>query len=122
MISVTYRSPEKNVQSKPVGGDAVVEKTHVEANKVEAVDEMEKSSALLDRLEQKMDALNELVSGLRLEKVSLTEKLENRDDNYSRLQQENAELKSKMAELTEEKEKTILKLETLLARFDGSGQ
>lgn len=83
---------------------------------------MEKSEALLGQLEERMNSLNELVAGLRNDNVALKRKLADDVELQARLSQDNANLQAKIVVLQGQKEKTIQKLETLLARFNVSGQ
>ena len=82
---------------------------------------MEKSEALLGQLETRMEALTGLVGDLRKDNTALNQRLAEGLGQQARLEQENADLQADKQDLTAEKEKTIKKLETLLARFNGMG-
>jgi chromosome segregation ATPase len=83
---------------------------------------METSEALLVQLEERMDSLTNLVVVYRDEKGALEQNLADCAERQKSLEQENSSLKAEKMALEAEKDKIILKLETLLARFDGYGQ
>jgi hypothetical protein len=83
---------------------------------------MEKSEELLAELELRMEALTSLLVALRNEKESLSRKVTEGEEREALLKQENSDLSAKMEAFEAEKEKTVLKLETLLARFNDYGQ
>ncbi|MBF0357001.1 MAG: hypothetical protein HQL70_00255 [Magnetococcales bacterium] len=83
---------------------------------------LETSEALLVQLEERMDSLTGLVVGLRDDKGKLEQNLADCTARQRGLEQENSSLKAENMALQAEKEKIVLKLETLLARFDGYGQ
>ncbi|MBF0195010.1 MAG: hypothetical protein HQL71_10660 [Magnetococcales bacterium] len=79
---------------------------------------IERSEALLVQLEGRMDALTNLVVTLRNENAALGKSLADSEEKLSVLTQQNSALTAQNAVLLAEKEKTVLKIETLLARFN----
>ncbi len=83
---------------------------------------MERSEALLGQLEKRMQDFADLVVQLRRDNAALSQRLEEEIGKQAGLERENADLMEKNAALVAQKEKTLVKLETLLARFNDSGQ
>ncbi|MBF0381502.1 MAG: hypothetical protein HQL69_10820 [Magnetococcales bacterium] len=83
---------------------------------------MERSAALLQQLESRMGALTKMVMTLRDEKAVLDRELAESKKKQAELTQENSDLAAQNTVLQAEKEKTVLKIETLLARFNDYGQ
>ncbi len=76
----------------------------------------------LTSLEQRWDALAGMIRNLRSENGALREQLKEREERITRNDEETARLKEQLDGLTEEKKKTIARIEGLLARFDDIGQ
>lgn len=72
----------------------------------------------LTELENQWGKLVENIRDVREENVALLEQLQEQEDLVARLQQEAAAKGEEVAVLQDEKRRTILRIESLLGRFD----
>ena len=76
------------------------------------------TSDLLTALERRWDAMAGLIRDLRDETGMLRNQLQERDQQATRRDAEAVVLKEQLSQLDEEKKRTILRLEGMLAKFD----
>lgn len=75
----------------------------------------------LSALERRWDRLAVTIRDLRDENAVLLEQLSEQEERVARMEVEAAAKVEEVAELTEEKRRTILRIENLLTRFDDLG-
>lgn len=75
----------------------------------------------LSALESQWDRLAQTIQGLRRENARLLEQVQEQGQRIVHLEQEVTDQAEAMVVLSEEKRKTVLRIEGLLARFDDLG-